>query len=122
MFRALHRIWRMRIRAATAALAVVALLAAASSYPLELDHRVPNAQPAAVSITDIDGDGGVHVQHASNTECHIGHSCTPALIPCDPQHNLERFDSSPVLPHVPDCYDLRVKYRPFHPPQILSQV
>ncbi|MCB1467725.1 MAG: hypothetical protein KDK08_11415 [Rhizobiaceae bacterium] len=122
MFSTMQRTWGVRIRAVTAAVAVMALLASAFAAPLEIDHRVLSTQAAAVSVANVGSDDGGRVQLASSTECHAGHSCMPVIMPRLEVQGLEHFDSPLGLPRVRDYLALGVRYRLFHPPRILSQV
>jgi len=113
--------WVIWMRVVTITAAVMAILVSALGMSQEIDHHVLPTQSAIVSSLDAGvADDGL-AQAAADTNCHVGHSCSVAIMPGN-ELALTRFDSAPELPREPGHQPSGAGNLPFHPPRFLSQV
>ena len=121
MFRSMQKKLVVRMRAVTISAAIMAIFVSAFAMSPEINHRALSAQPAIASVTDtgVIDDGPGHV--ASESNCHLGHSCILVIMPGD-EMALTRFEGAAELPQTTLYKSSRVEVMPFPPPRILSLV
>ena len=111
----------IRMRAATIAAAVMAILFSALTTLPEIDHQLLPTQSVVASVAE---SGAVDVgpaQPAPVSKCHVGHSCLLVIIPSN-EIAIAHFDGVPEFARVTGYAPSGASYLPFHPPRLLSQV
>jgi len=121
MFRSLQKNWVIWMRLVTVTAAVMAILVSALAISPDVDHDVLPTQSTIVSLLDAGVADDGFAQPVADTNCHVGHSCSVAIMPGS-ELALTRFDSAPELPREPGHQPSGAGYVPFHPPRFLSQV
>jgi hypothetical protein len=117
----MQRNWTVWMRAVIVTAAALTILVSALLTPPEIDHHFLPTQAAVASAYDIGAADDGPLQLATETNCHIGHSCTLVIMP-DDQLALTRFNGAPELRRTRQYNPSRAGDTPFHPPRILSQI
>jgi len=119
MIRKMQKSWSGWMRVMTVTAAVLAIFVSAFALSPESDLRVLPAHSAAIFAAGANSHGAA--QPASDTDCHIGYSCTLVIFP-GTDLSLTRFRNAPVALAVVNHPPSVAADLPFHPPRILSQV